>query len=328
MSRVVYTFKPNKAAFDVLSKEGIDYTYFDGNQPDIEWLAKNLKEAEVVVVPPWQFFTAEHFNLAPKLKLLFVGGSGLDKIDLNEASKRGVCVANAPDAIAKAVAEHALALTLAVLRNVVRGDRIVRSGGWGSDTQRLLLATSIAGKRVGIIGLGRVGAEVAKLFKALNAEVVYWSRARKTEVEHALDIKYVTLDELLTSSDVIIVSIALTNETKGLISHREFSLMKPGAIVINVSRGAVIDEEALIKALSEGRVRAGLDVYVKEPLPKDSELTRFDNVVLTPHIAGFTLEALRDTAIFVATEIVNFLTRKSLPYTVVNRDSCVEEKPR
>ncbi len=326
MSRVVYTFKPNKAAFDILNREGIDYIYFEGNNPSIEWLIKNLKDAEVIVVPPWQPFTAEHFNLAPKLKLLFVSGSGLDKIDLNEASKRGICVANAPDAIAKAVAEHALALTLAILRNVVRGDRIVRSGSWDDNTQRLLLSTSVAGKQVGIIGLGRVGTEVAKLFKALNAKVVYWSRTRKVEVEHALDIKYLTLDELLTTSDIIIVSIALTKETKGLISHREFSLMKPGAVVINVSRGAVIDEEALVKALSEGRVKAGLDVYVKEPLPKDSELIKFENVVLTPHIAGFVLEALRDTAVFVATEIVNYLTRKSLPHTVVNKDSCAGGK--
>ncbi|MEM4830558.1 MAG: NAD(P)-dependent oxidoreductase, partial [Zestosphaera sp.] len=175
------------------------------------------------------------------------------------------------------------------------------------------------GKRVGVVGLGRVGSEVAKLFRALGAEVVYWSRSRKTEVEHALDIKYVEFEELLRSSDVVVVAIALAPETRGLISHKEFSLMKPGAILVNVSRGLVVDEEALVKALEEGRVRAGLDVYSVEPLPRDSQLVRLDNVVLTPHIAGFAYEALRGTSEFVAREVVRFLKEGKLPYTVVNR---------
>ncbi|MGC8975556.1 MAG: 2-hydroxyacid dehydrogenase, partial [Thermoprotei archaeon] len=260
----------------------------------------------------------------PSLKLLFVHGSGLDRVDVIEASRRGVCVANAPDAIAQAVAEHALALVLAVMKNVVRGDRVVRSGGWGPDTQRGLVTTVLRGKKVGVVGLGRVGSEVAKLFRALGAEVVYWSRSRKAEVEHALDVRYVEFEELLKSSDVVVVAVALTPETRGLISHKELSLMRPGAILVNVSRGPVIDEEALVKALSEGRVRAGLDVYSVEPLPKDSELVRLENVVLTPHIAGFAYEALRSTSEFVAKEIVRFLKEGKLPYTVVNKEGCVK----
>ena len=323
MGLVVFTFKPNKVAFDVLGSEGIEYVFYDGQVPPREWFEEYLRDAVVVVVPPWQWFGSDLMDLAPNLKLLFVHGSGLDKVDVVEAGRRGLCVANAPDAIAQAVAEHALALVLAVMKNVVRGDRVVRSGGWGPDTQRSLLTTVLRGKRVGVVGLGRVGSEVAKLFRALRAEVIYWSRSRKTEVEHALDVRYVDLEELLRSSDVVIITIALTPETKGLISHKELSLMKPGAILINVSRGPVVDEEALIKALSEGRVRAGLDVYSVEPLPKDSELLKLDNVVLTPHIAGFAYEALKGTSEFVAKEIVRFLKEGKLPYTVINRESCV-----
>lgn len=324
MGSVVITFKPNRAALDILSSEGVEYVFFDGQVPPREWLEEHLRDAVVVVVPPWQVFGSELMDLAPNLRLLFVHGSGLDKVDVGEASKRGVCVANAPDSIAQAVAEHALALVLAVMKNVVRGDRVVRSGGWGPDTQRGLVTTLLRGKRVGVVGLGRVGSEVAKLFRALGAEVAYWSRSRKTEVEHALDVRYVDLEELLRSSDVIVVTVALTPETRGLISHREFSLMKPGAILVNVSRGPVVDEEALIKALSEGRVRAGLDVYSVEPLPKDSELARLEDVVLTPHIAGFAYEALRGTSEFVAREVVRFLKEGRLPYTVVNKESCVK----
>jgi len=316
---VVITFKPNKVALDILGSEGVEYVFFDGQVPPREWLEEYLRDAVVVVVPPWQVFGRELMDLAPNLKLLFVHGSGLDKVDVVEASRRGVYVANAPDYIAQAVAEHALALVLAVMKNVVRGDRVVRSGGWGPDTQRGLVTTLLRGKRVGVVGLGRVGSEVAKLFRALGAEVVYWSRSRKTEVEHALDIKYVEFEELLRSSDVVVVAIALAPETRGLISHKEFSLMKPGAILVNVSRGLVVDEEALVKALEEGRVRAGLDVYSVEPLPRDSQLVRLDNVVLTPHIAGFAYEALRGTSEFVAREVVRFLKEGKLPYTVVNR---------
>ncbi len=323
MGIVVFTFRPNRAAFDVLDNEGIEYVFFDGQVPPREWFEENLKDARVVVVPPWQEFGFDLMNLAPNLKLLFVHGSGLDKVDVVEASRRGVCVANAPDYIAQAVAEHALALVLAVMKNVVRGDRTVRSGGWGPDTQKSLVTTTLRGKRVGVIGLGRVGSEVAKLFRALGAEVVYWSRSRKTEVEHALDLMYVDFEGLLRSSDVVVVTVALTPETRGFISHRELSLMKPGAILVNVSRGPVVDEEALIKALSEGRVRAGLDVYSVEPLPKDSELVKLDNVVLTPHIAGFAYEALRGTSEFVAREVVRFLREGKLPHTVVNIENCV-----
>lgn len=323
MGAVVFTFRPNRAAFNILDSEGIEYVFFDGQVPPREWFEENLKDARVVVVPPWQEFGFDLMNLAPNLRLLFVHGSGLDKVDVVEASRRGVCVANAPDYIAQAVAEHALALVLAVMKNVVRGDRVVRSGGWGPDTQKSLVTTILRSKRVGIVGLGRVGSEVAKLFRALGAEVVYWSRSRKTEVEHALDLTYVDFEELLRSSDVIVITIALTPETRGLISHRELSLVKPGAILVNVSRGPVVDEEALIKALSEGRVRAGLDVYSVEPLPKDSELVKLDNVVLTPHIAGFAYEALRGTSEFVAREVVRFLREGKLPHTVVNRENCV-----
>lgn len=318
------TFKPSKAALDMLSEAGVDFTYFDGHNPPREWLERNLRDALVVVVPPWQFFNAELMNLSPDLKLLFVHGSGLDKVDVDEACRRGVYVANAPDAIAQAVAEHALALTLAMLRNVVAGDRVVRAGMWTSDVQRALTGRSLRGKRVGVIGLGRVGSEVAKLFRCLGVEVVYWSRSRKAEVEHALDLKYLSLEELLRTSDVIVVSIALTSNTRNLLSHRELSMLKPGAVLINVSRGAIVDEEALVKALSEGRIYAGLDVYAAEPLRSDSELLRLENTVLTPHIAGFTYEALGGTSEFVARSVISFVNDGKPPYTTVNASRCVQ----
>lgn len=324
MAKVVFTFKPHTIAFEILEAEGIDYTYFDGRTPPKEWFEENLRDAEVIIVPAWQPLNAELMNLAPNLRLILVHGSGVDRIDVGEASRRGVCVANAPDAIAQAVAEHALALTLAVMKNVVRGDACLRSGCWSPDTQRYLTTRLLRGKRVGVVGLGRVGSEVAKLFKALGTEVIYWSRSRKTEVEHALDLKYVEFEELLKTSDVVVITIALTPETKGLLGHRELSMLKPGAILINVSRGPIVDEEALVKALSEGRINAGLDVYAVEPLPRDSELMKLENTVLTPHIAGFAHEALKETSVFVAREAVSFIKEGKLPHTLINREGCIK----
>lgn len=323
MARVVFTFKPHTIAFEILEKEGVDYTYFEGRAPPKEWFEENLRDAEVIIVPAWQPLNAELMNLAPNLRLILVHGSGVDKVDVGEASRRGVCVANAPDAIAQAVAEHALALTLAVMKNIVRGDACLRSGCWGPDTQRYLSTRLLRGKRVGVIGLGRVGSEVAKLFKALGVEVVYWSRSRKTEVEHALDLKYLEFEELLKTSDVVVVTIALTPETKGLLGHRELSMLKPGAVLVNVSRGPIVDEEALVKALSEGRINAGLDVYTVEPLPRDSELIKLENTALTPHIAGFAQEALKETSEFVAREAALFVKRERLPHTLINKEGCV-----
>ncbi|MEM3949044.1 MAG: 2-hydroxyacid dehydrogenase, partial [Zestosphaera sp.] len=228
MARVVFTFKPYSTVFEILEREGVDYVYFEGRMPPKEWFEENLKDAEVIIAPAWQPLNAELMNLAPNLRLILIHGSGVDKVDVHEASRRGVCVANAPDMIAQAVAEHALALTLAVMKNVVRGDACIRSSCWDPETQRYLTTRLLRGKRVGVIGLGRVGSEVAKLFNALGAEVIYWSRSRKIEVEHALDLKYIEFEELLKTSDVVVIAIALTPETKGLLSHRELSMLKPG----------------------------------------------------------------------------------------------------
>ncbi|MEM0037998.1 MAG: NAD(P)-dependent oxidoreductase [Zestosphaera sp.] len=324
MARVVFTFKPYSTVFEILEREGVDYVYFEGRMPPKEWFEENLKDAEVIIAPAWQPLNAELMNLAPNLRLILIHGSGVDKVDVHEASRRGVCVANAPDMIAQAVAEHALALTLAVMKNVVRGDACIRSSCWDPETQRYLTTRLLRGKRVGVIGLGRVGSEVAKLFNALGAEVIYWSRSRKIEVEHALDLKYIEFEELLKTSDVVVIAIALTPETKGLLSHRELSMLKPGAVLINVSRGPIVDEEALVKALSEGRIYAGLDVYAVEPLPKDSELVKLENTVLTPHIAGFAHEALRGTSEFVTREAVRFIKEGGLPYTTLNREGCIK----
>jgi len=325
--KVVFLFKPHRVAREVLANAGFTVKYYRGRDAltDKEWVTNELKDAEVVVITPYQAFGKSLLALAPELKLLLVHGSGYDRLDLEALSERCVCVANAPDYVADAVAEHALALTLATLRNVITGDKHVRSGEWCEGAApRKFLGLQLAGRKVGIVGLGRVGARAAALFKAVGASVTYWSRRRKVEVEHALGIRFEDLEELLSTSDVVVISVALTPSTRNLIGRRELSLMKEGALLVNVARGEVVNMDALIDALQEGRIKAALDVFPEEPLPKGHPLTRLSNVILTPHVAGYTLESVIYTGRYVAEAIIGYFIKRRIPPTALNAETCVE----
>jgi phosphoglycerate dehydrogenase-like enzyme len=201
-----------------------------------------------------------------------------------------------------------VALTLAAIRNVVAADKAVRAGQWNRKYSDLI-GLELAGKTVGIVGLGRIGAATAKRLKAFEAEVVYWSRTRKPEAEKNLGIKWMELAELLRRSDIISLHLPGTAETHHIIGERELGLMKKGAIIVNTARGRVIDEEALIRALKSGKVRAtALDVFEKEPLPEDSPLRAMDNVILTPHLGASNREGMQRMAVQVAEGVYNVLT--------------------
>jgi len=323
----VFLFKPHRVARELLVRAGFIVKYYHGRDAlaDEAWVRDELRDADAVVVTPYQAFNESLLSVTPNLKLLMVHGSGYERLDLKALSKRCVCVANAPDYVADAVAEHALALTLAALRNVVFGDKYVRSGEWCEGAApRKFLGFQLAGKKVGIVGLGRVGAKAASLFKALGASVTYWSRRRKVEVEHALGIKFEELEELLSTSDVIVISTALTPETRNLIGRKELRLMKEGALLVNVARGGIIDVNELLEVLREGRIKAALDVFPEEPLPRDHPLTGFNNVIFTPHIAGYTLESVMNTGKYVAEAIIGYFTKKQVPPTSLNADICVK----
>ncbi len=310
-------------ARELLLRLGINYLYYPGRCADRDWLLKELSDADALVVTPYQRVDEDLMVNASRLSIIVIHGSGTDLVDLELACLKGICVANVADVVAEAVAEHVLALILSSIRNVVAGDKAVRRGEWVEGmAPRRFLGRSLKGVKVGIIGLGRVGTEVARLLKLLRAEVLYWSRRRKKWLERELGIKYLDFTELLKSADAVVVAVALTPETKGLIGSRELSLLRDGALIVNVSRGGVIDENALIKELRSGRIRAALDVFSKEPLPKNHPLTTLDNVILTPHIAGYTLEAVEGMGLKAALIIANYLLRGRVPETAVNREVC------
>ena len=220
----------------------------------------------------------------PRVAFVQVPRVGVDGIDLEACSARGVPVANCAGANAVSVAEWCLSATFALLRRTVEADAAVRKGEW---PQTSLGARELAGTQVGVVGMGAIGSLVAQRFEALGCTVSYWSRR-----EHDVPFRYVDLDELTATSDVVVLVIALGDETRRLWDSARFKAMKPGALLVNGARGEVVEEEALVAALADGRLAgAALDVFDVEPLPLDSPLRAVDNLLLSPHMAGSSGEA-------------------------------------
>lgn len=244
---------------------------------------------------------------------------GFDNIDVEEANKRGIVVTNTPGVLTESVAEHVIALMMAVSKRVVEGDCFVREGkfkGWEPD---LLIGTGIMDKTMGVVGLGRIGRWVARLALGLGMEVIYHSRSRNEEFELANEVEYRSLRELLKESDVVSLNVPLSEDTEGMIGKEELDLMKKTAILINTARGEIVNEKALIEKLEEkGIGGAGLDVYEDElNIPK--RLRDLPSVVLTPHTGSATIEARLVMTDLLVKGIKSVLSGR-IPKNVVNKE--------
>jgi phosphoglycerate dehydrogenase-like enzyme len=227
--------------------------------------------------------TEEDFAAARHLKLLQLMSAGYEHVDLGLAARHQVAVAHFGDAMASIVAEHTLLLMLAVYRRLLHLDAAVRSGAWRTSEPVL---HELRGKRVGLIGLGYIGREVALRLRAFGAEVVYFARQPVGD-EASLGVRRVSLEQLLRDSDLVSLHVPLAPSTRGLIGQRELELMKPSGVLINTSRGGVVDQAALLEVLQSGRLAgAGLDVLDPEPPSASDPLVHLPNVVFTPHNAG------------------------------------------
>lgn len=247
-------------------------------------------DAAIVAVPP---FDREVLSMAPRLRVISRVGVGFDTVDVRAAVERGIRVAITP-VLSETVAETTFALMLAAARKIPQAHIYVTGGRWRKRTERdLFMGVDLFRKVLGIIGLGRIGSVVAKRGRAFEMTVLYYDMVRRPELE-AEGVGYRKLDGLLAEADFLSVNVPLTGETTGMIGERELRLMKKTAILVNTSRGAVIDEKALCVALKEGWIAAAaLDVFEEEPISPDSPLLTLDNVVLTPHIGGATVECRR-----------------------------------
>src|SRR3990172_5395640 len=239
----------------------------------------------------------------PKLRMATVCGIGTDAFDLAVARELGIVVCNIPGKTAPIVAEHAFGLMLAVAKRASFQTAELRAGRWtGRDNVYL------RGKTLGIVGTGHIGAEMARLGRAIGMDVVAWTFPPTAERAAALGLRFVPLDDLLRAADVVSLHVKLTPESTGLIGARELGLMKPGALLINTARGAVVDAAALVQALHAGRLGgAGLDVFDREPLPPDHPLLACEQVVLTPHNADQTPEGMDLLNAGVVDNVIAFL---------------------
>lgn len=226
-----------------------------------------------------------------QLKIIANYAVGFDNIDLAEAGKRGIAVTNTPGVLTEAVAEHTFALILAVAKNIIEADRFTRSGSYQGWEPELFLGVGLYGKTLGIIGAGRIGSFVAKAAQGFNMKILYHDVKRNPQFEEGTGAQFVDLMSLLSNSDVVTIHVPLTPETKHLLGANHFPLMKRSAIIINTSRGPIVDEASLVEALRSGTIAgAGLDVYENEPRLAEG-LDVLKNVVLTPHTASATVEA-------------------------------------
>jgi phosphoglycerate dehydrogenase-like enzyme len=224
----------------------------------------------------------------PRLKMIAVCGIGTDAIDLDAARDLGIVVSNIGGRTAPVVAEHALALMFAVARRTWYQTNELKQGRW-SQVHNVYLR----GKTLGLVGAGNIAAVMARLGRAVGMEVIAWSFRPSDERGRALGVRFVDLDELLRTADVVSLHVKLTEQSRGLIGRHEIGLMKPGALLVNTARGAIVDMAALVAALQSGHLGgAGIDVYDVEPLPADHPLLQCEQVVLTPHNADLTPEGM------------------------------------
>lgn len=254
----------------------------------------------------------------PRLRVIANMAVGFDNIDVAAATARGIMVTNTPGVLTETTADLAWALLLAAARRLGEGERIVRSGQWKSWAPNFMVGQDVYGATLGIVGLGRIGKAVAARARGFNMQILYYGRKQQPEAELRLGARYCQLEVLLREADFVVITVPLTEETRGLIGKRELSLMKPTAVLVNVARGPVVDEAALIEALQKKLIwAAGLDVYEKEPLPIDSPLIQLENVVLLPHIGSATVATRTKMAITAAKNLLAGL-KGERPANLVN----------
>ncbi len=261
---------------------------------------------------------AEVFDAAPKLKIVAQMAVGFDNIDIKEATRRGIYVANTPEVLTETTADFAWALLMATARRVVEADRYVRTGQWKVGWHpSMILGRDVHGATLGIVGAGRIGAALARRAKGFDMKILYYDVVPRPDMEKGSSAKRVDLDALFRESDFVSVHVPLTKETYHLVDARKLSLMKKTAYLVNNSRGPTVDEKALYEALREGRIAgAGLDVFEQEPTPTSNPLLKLENVVVAPHISSASYETRSKMAEMAADNLTAFFDGRRPPNLV------------
>jgi len=240
------------------------------------------------LIPVGNPIGAEVMNAAPELRVISNFGDGCDHIDVAEATRRGIPVGHTPDVLTETTADLVFTLLLAAARRIVEGDAFARQGKWRTHAHLDLPGVDVNHATLGIVGLGKIGMQVAKRAKGFDMRVLYYGRTRKVNMESLLGVEYVAdLHSLLSQSDFISLNTPLTDQTRHMIGADEFAVMKPTAILINAARGSIVDQKALYEALKSHRIlRAAIDVTETEPIPPDDPLLTLDSLTIVPHIGS------------------------------------------
>ncbi len=288
--------------------EDFDTTVLSEAPPEREDLLAAAEGAAGILSTATEKIDGEVMDAAGEnLKVVANMAVGYDNIDVGAANERGVVVTNTPGVLDETTADVAFMLLLAAARRLGESERTLRAGKWEWWGPKLFMGVDVWGKKLGIVGMGRIGAAVARRARGFGMEILYHNRSRDEEVEKELNARYLELDELLKTSDFISIHTPLTDETRHLIGAPQLENMKPEAVLVNTSRGPVVDEAALANALAQGGIfAAGLDVYEEEP-KVHPKLLELENVVLAPHIGSGSIETRNKMALLASENVVAVL---------------------
>jgi glyoxylate reductase len=283
-----------------------------------ELLLEKVVDVEGLLPLLTERIDAEVMDAAEGLKVVSNYAVGYNNIDVAAATERGIYVTNTPGILTDTTADAAFALLMAAARRIPEADRHIRAKGWiNAWGPRMFIGTDVHGKTLGILGMGRIGSAIAKRAKGFDMTVIYHDIYRREDLEEELGVVYKSREEVLKEADFVSLHVPLTPETHHMIGAGELAAMKETAILINTSRGPVVDEEALYEALREGAIAgAGLDVFEVEPINPGSPLLGLDNIVLTPHLASGSVETRTKMAVTAATNLVSVLQGKEPPNLV------------
>jgi D-3-phosphoglycerate dehydrogenase / 2-oxoglutarate reductase len=303
--RVLVTDNLSAKGVEILQRTPGIETVVD-NEITADGLRKSLKDFDALVVRSRTKLTADLIEAAERLKVVGRAGTGLDNIDLEAATKRGIAVMNTPGGNTVTTAEHAISLLLSLTRNVPQASASIKTGKW---EKKKFQGRELANKTLGVLGMGKVGAVVADRAKGLKMHVIAYDPYLSVETAQKKGVEAVSFDALLCRSDYVTIHVPLNDSTHHLVGAEAFSKMKDGVMLVHCARGGIVDEQALLEALKSGKVAGdALDVFETEP-PGQSPLIALDNVICTPHLGASTTEAQENVAVAVAEQIVDFLLR-------------------
>ncbi len=284
-----------------------------------EVLLEEAKKADAILTMLSEKIDKELLDAAPKLKVIANLAVGFDNIDVEYANQKGIAVCNTPDVLTDTTADLTFALLLATARRVVEAAEFVKNGKWKSWSPLLLAGYDVHHKTIGIVGMGKIGEAVAKRATGFEMDILYHNRSRNVVAEERIGASYAALDELIETADFIVCLTPLTEETKGLFNQESFRKMKKSAVFINVSRGPVVDEDALYQALLAGEIAAaGLDVFAKEPVEANHPLLTLPNVVGLPHIGSSSIET-RAAMMELCCKNIELVLKHKQPKTLINK---------